>query len=60
MTRPTWKPLLLHTPNSGRIVMPDGFMSIAQKSHRSLLGTDCLPSIRSVSSLNSAVCCRTD
>ena len=32
--------------------------SIARRSHRWLLATVCLPSIRTVSSLNSAACCR--
>ena len=48
-------------PNGGLIVMPDSFLIvIAQRSHRWRLATVSLPSIRSVSSLNSAACCPTE
>ena len=48
-------------PNGGLIVMPDPSWSpIARRSHRWRLATVSLPSIRSVSSLNSAACCPTE
>ena len=49
-------------PNGGLMVMPDSFTGCPSRRdyHRWRLATVCLPSIRSVSSPNSAACCPTE
>jgi putative tryptophan/tyrosine transport system substrate-binding protein len=47
-------------PNGGLVVAPDICTSIAPRSHRWLPATVSLPSIRSVSTLNSAAFCPTE
>ena len=49
-------------PNGGLIAMPDSFLNAhrAERPHRWRLATVSLPSMRSVSLLNSAACCPTE